>query len=201
MDPAVCRERIEGLNAQAKELEEERDAVQHQAARAEIGAAGAMSIEEFSERFEQIMGRGAPASQRKHLVKVLVPRVTVYSREEIDVFFRVPVPPVRVTGSMARVAPCLDEPPPRARFRARVDVTPGPHSSRALGLRATRDAGWRATVGAVRPVVAELADRGSPGRASGGRGTRGERRRPSSPPRSRAAKGSTPVSLSPRLGQ
>ena len=62
MDPAVCRERIEGLNAQAKELEEERDAQQRQAERAEIGVAGAMSIEEFSAKFEQIMGRGAPGS-------------------------------------------------------------------------------------------------------------------------------------------
>src|SRR5690606_5270963 len=89
---------------------------------------------------------------------------------------------------LARVAPCLDEPLPRARFDARDDGTAEHHSSRALGLRATRDASWRATVGAVRPVVAGLADRGSQGPASGGWGHTGARVRPRWPAIPGAAK-------------
>src|SRR5690606_13211756 len=56
-----------------------------------------------------------------------------------------PSPLVGDERKMARVAPRLDEPYPRARFDARDDVTAEHHSSRALALRAASDAGWRAT--------------------------------------------------------
>ncbi|MBK8011723.1 MAG: hypothetical protein IPK13_10245 [Deltaproteobacteria bacterium] len=100
MDPTLCRERIEGLRAQQKQLEEEREGLVRQAEQAELGVADDACIEAFGRDFDRIMG-GAPACQRKHLIKGLVPRVVVFSREEIDVYLRVPVTPVRVTGSLA----------------------------------------------------------------------------------------------------
>ena len=101
MDSALCRERVQGLGAQLRQLEEERDGLQRQSAQAELGVAGGMPLQEFERQFDEVIKKGAPASQRKHLVKILVPRVVVYSREEIEVFFRAPVPSVRVTGVLA----------------------------------------------------------------------------------------------------
>jgi hypothetical protein len=103
LESAACSERVQALTTQLRELESERAGLQRQAERSEIGPADIIQPAAFAAQFAEIMKRGAPASQRKHLVKVLVPRVVVFSREEIDVYFRAPVPSVRVTGVMA---PC-----------------------------------------------------------------------------------------------
>ena len=101
MDPAVCGERIKKLNEQLEELQEERINLQKQADRMVIELSDGKIVGKFLEIFDSIMKKGAPASKRKHLISGLVPRIVVYSKDEIEVYFRAPISLVRVMTILA----------------------------------------------------------------------------------------------------
>ena len=101
MDPVVCGERINNLNEQMEDLQAERINLRKQADRMVIELSDGKIVRKFLEIFDEIMKKGAPASKRKHLISGLVPRIVVYSKEEIEVYFRAPISLVRVMDSLA----------------------------------------------------------------------------------------------------
>ncbi|MBI5788736.1 MAG: recombinase family protein [Candidatus Schekmanbacteria bacterium] len=96
----LCGNRLEDLDQELRQLMDERKEVAGKADEVTIRGVEGKQVELFLNHFEDII-KNAPFSQRKHFIKMLVPRIVVYTKEEIEVFFRAPLSLVRVTSSLA----------------------------------------------------------------------------------------------------
>ncbi len=99
LDAATCQERVRALKAELADLEAERSAVNRRGAEAEMEPEA--NLNAFLRRFDHAMKKGAPPSKKKHLVRLLCPRIEVAARNQIDVFFRAPPSLVRLKGALA----------------------------------------------------------------------------------------------------
>ena len=101
MHPSICTERVNLHTEQLRDLKEEKSKLQMKANRIMVEMADSKMVETFLESFDMVIKKGDLPNQRKHLIHGLVPKVVVYAKEEIEVYFRAPLSLVRVVSKMA----------------------------------------------------------------------------------------------------
>ncbi|MFO7695611.1 MAG: site-specific integrase [Anaerolineae bacterium] len=122
MAPGACRERVDALTAQVRQLDAELVAQE--------GRRHALTLPELKMDFlEQILTNlegivaAVPPAQKKHLLRLLVEKVLVRDRSEVEIWYKLPQStPVRTLSDM--VAPGCQYANPRGRGHAGVGILP-----------------------------------------------------------------------------
>ena len=124
LEPDVCNQKVRDLKARLGELEAERTDLEERRERMSLPEMDHEFLQKTLADFEEVLA-SAENAKKKHLLRQLVKKVLVHSRDTVEVWYRLPGPdPARIAGIMAPQTRPFSEPSHRPRSLSRMPDAP-----------------------------------------------------------------------------